>query len=143
MEVLLNTIWLLVAIAAVLFWLALEEQGAAARHEHSQSYRVVALACVLILLFPVISVTDDLHQEQAVMEDSSRSAMKSRALAEGCLRAGRVSPPAILATLASFVTAPQVCVAKVAPIESQFHPPTPICPPAGRAPPLSTRRITT
>jgi hypothetical protein len=142
MEVLLNTIWLLVAIGAVLFWHAPGQEGTAAPRDHSQSCRVVALACVLILLVPVISVTDDLHQEQAVMEDSSRSVMKARNMVQGCLRAGRFSPPAVLATLVTFVTAPQVCVAKVARIESQFHPPTPICPCAGRAPPLSTRRIT-
>jgi hypothetical protein len=136
MEVLLNTIWLLVAIGALLFWHALGQEGTPTRRDHSQSYRVVVLACALILLFPVISVTDDLHQEQAVMEDSSRSAMKARALADGCLRAGRSSSPAVLAALASFITASQVFVATVVPIESQIHPSTPICPCAGRSPPL-------
>jgi len=89
MEVFLNAIWLLVAIGAYLFWWTDEEDGALERREYNSRYRVLALACGLILLFPVISLTDDLHAEQAAMEDSSRSIMKARHLALGCLRASR------------------------------------------------------
>ncbi|MGD1103942.1 MAG: hypothetical protein ABSA59_17975 [Terriglobia bacterium] len=89
MEVFLNSIWMLVAIGAILFWWTEEEQGALERREHNSRYRFLALACALVLLFPVISLTDDLHAEQAAMEDSSRSVMKARNLTQGCLRASR------------------------------------------------------
>jgi hypothetical protein len=89
MEVFLNSIWLLVAIGAFLFWQVDGEKGTIRRREHSSRYRILALAVALVLLFPVISLTDDLHSEQAAMEDSSRSVMKARSLAQGCLRASR------------------------------------------------------
>jgi hypothetical protein len=88
MEVLLNSIWLLVALGAFRFWHAEQAGAATCRRQHNNRYRVAALACALVLLFPVISVTDDLHAEQAPMEDSSRSIMKVRSLTQGCLRAG-------------------------------------------------------
>lgn len=90
MEVLLNTTWLLVAVGAFLFWQFLSE-GTARRFEHNRRYCFLALAVALILLFPVISLTDDLHSQQAAMEDSSRSIMKARNRVQGCLHAGRAS----------------------------------------------------
>jgi hypothetical protein len=87
MEVLLNIIWVLVAMGAFLFWQA-QVEGAARRREHNSRYRFLALTVALVLLFPVISLTDDLHAEQAAMEDSSRSLMKARNMAQGYLRAG-------------------------------------------------------
>jgi hypothetical protein len=91
MEVLLNSIWLVVAISAFLFWWTGEEQGAVRHRDHNTRYCFLALACALVLLFPVISLTDDLHAEQAAMEDSSRSVMKARDMMQGCLRAGSSS----------------------------------------------------
>jgi hypothetical protein len=88
MEVFLNSIWLVVAIGAFLFWQTEREPE---HREHNSRYRFLALACALILLFPVISLTDDLHAEQAAMEDSSRSVMKARNMVHGCLRAGSSS----------------------------------------------------
>jgi hypothetical protein len=86
MEVFLNSIWLVLAISAFLFWQAEREPE---RREHNGRFRFLALACALVLLFPVISLTDDLHAEQAAMEDSSRSVMKARNRVQGCLRASR------------------------------------------------------
>jgi hypothetical protein len=54
MEVLLNSIWLLVAMGAFLFWQAEGEEGTARRREHHRRFRLLALACALILLFPVM-----------------------------------------------------------------------------------------
>jgi cytochrome c oxidase assembly factor CtaG len=83
MEVLLNTTWLAVATGAFLFWQA-QVEGAARRREHKSRHRLLALSVALVLLFPVISLTDDLHAEQAAMEDSSRSLMKARNMTQGC-----------------------------------------------------------
>ena len=91
MEVLLNSIWLAVAITAFLFWWTGKKQGTVRHRDHNRRYRFLALACALVLLFPIISLTDDLHAEQAAMEDSSRSVMKARNMLQGCLRAGSSS----------------------------------------------------
>ena len=64
MEVLLNTIWLLVAIGAFLFWRPERYRGTPTARDHDRSFGILALACALVLLFPVISLTDDLHAEQ-------------------------------------------------------------------------------
>src|SRR5208337_1532605 len=91
MEVVLNAVWLLAAIGAFLFWRPERYRGAPADRTQGRSLGILALACALVLLFPVISVTDDLHAEQAAMEDSSRSVMKARNIVQGCLRAGSSS----------------------------------------------------
>jgi len=123
MEVFLNSIWLVVAIGAFLFW---QTERESQRRDHSGRFRFLALACALVLLFPVISLTDDLHAEQAAMEDSSRSVMKARNIVQGCERAGSASflaavPPAsnLAAALHFFLGAvaladtPALCVAPI------------------------------
>lgn len=70
MELLLNLVWLTLALPAIWVW----------RHEpvragHSSGFsRIRAsllLICVLTLLFPVVSATDDLHPMRPEMEESS------------------------------------------------------------------------
>jgi hypothetical protein len=68
MELLLNLIWIALAIGSFLTF---------ARRRHSGSnpspFRsLLALACVLLLLFPIISASDDLHPSQALLEEASR-----------------------------------------------------------------------
>jgi hypothetical protein len=89
MEVLLNTIWLVVALGAFLIWRPEKFQGRPAGRGHGRSLAILALATALVVLFPVISLTDDLHAGQTAMEDSSRSVMKARSMVQECLRAGR------------------------------------------------------
>jgi uncharacterized membrane protein len=58
MELLLNLVWcLIVAAAAVRF--AMSERRVAV---------ALATLCILALLFPIISVTDDLHSSPALVE---------------------------------------------------------------------------
>lgn len=85
MEVLLNTIWMAIAVAAFAAW----RPHRCVHRGRTSLVDVVALACALLLLFPVISLTDDLHAEQYPMEDCARSVMKVRNLQQGCLHAGR------------------------------------------------------
>lgn len=68
MELLLNLAWLLLALPAYWLW-----QGARGRGErrHNSLQVLLALGCALVLLFPVISASDDLHVMRAEMEDSS------------------------------------------------------------------------
>jgi hypothetical protein len=72
MELLLNLLWLMLAVPAV--WL-LRRDPTCARSSRCRSglCPAVLLGCILVLLFPVISVTDDLHAMRPEMEESSPS----------------------------------------------------------------------
>jgi hypothetical protein len=70
LELLLNIVWVLVVTASLLFW-----RRFLSANEHCSRRPVttlVALLCILVLLFPVISATDDLHVAEVAMEDSGR-----------------------------------------------------------------------
>jgi hypothetical protein len=68
MELLLNLSWLLLAMPA--FWLWRESSGVPGHRRFSALQGVFALACALVLLFPVVSATDDLRAMRAEMEES-------------------------------------------------------------------------
>jgi hypothetical protein len=72
MELLLNLIWTALAMAAF---------GAfAIGRRHSSSWvapgpfakALCGVACAVVLLFPVVSATDDLHPTQAMVEDAAK-----------------------------------------------------------------------
>ncbi|MGA9389527.1 MAG: hypothetical protein WBV69_03690 [Candidatus Sulfotelmatobacter sp.] len=71
MELLLNLAWVLMALPAYWLW----RRGAEARlaHRVTALQFLLALGCVVVLLFPVISATDDLHAIRAEMEESATS----------------------------------------------------------------------
>jgi hypothetical protein len=69
MELLLNLAWLLLALPAYWLWRRGAESRLARRVSSLQC--LLALACALVLLFPVVSASDDLHAMRAEMEDSS------------------------------------------------------------------------
>jgi len=87
MELALNLIWLGLSVGALLNFLRKRHcyartrdagdrplaTGAGWGAQVSFCQALVALVCVLVLLFPVISASDDLHPTaQAVMEDASK-----------------------------------------------------------------------
>jgi hypothetical protein len=81
MEQVLNLLWLLVAVSSALYF----RRSLAALPLRRLAFRsAIALGCALAILFPVISLTDDLHAEQAVMEDSkaSRKVLKAGAASD-------------------------------------------------------------
>ncbi|MFZ0745499.1 MAG: hypothetical protein WAM85_13895 [Terracidiphilus sp.] len=55
MELFLNSVWALVATVILCYWLRLEERDKAKRR-----LSFVALTMLIVILFPVISVSDDL-----------------------------------------------------------------------------------
>ncbi len=84
MELLLNALWLLTAAGAITFWYYGSGRARTTSLQKQTLFgQFVLLGCALILLFPVISVTDDLHAQQAVMEDSSRIASRARRAMQG------------------------------------------------------------
>ena len=79
MELLLNLFWLTLALPA--YWLWWRRAGSAQKTGEVDSLRcVLMLGCVLLLLFPVVSATDDLHAMRSEAEESSSTA---RALKDG------------------------------------------------------------
>jgi hypothetical protein len=64
MELFLNFIWILLFLPAWSMWRR-------NRRESSSARCFLILACALVLLFPVISATDDLHAVPQAMEESN------------------------------------------------------------------------
>jgi len=127
MELLLNLLWLTLAFPALWMW----------RHEsvHPQNCRRFArvrpfllFGCVLMLLFPVVSATDDLHALRQEMEESSPSKRMVRQVA-GDKSLGRLSKASAVAALISpvrFVPSDESCgqmlvVSVLLPQLAHFH----------------------
>jgi hypothetical protein len=66
LELALNFVWLGISCALLVLGIPLIRKQGVAR---SRLVAAMALVCVLCLLFPVISMTDDLHNTPAVVEN--------------------------------------------------------------------------
>jgi hypothetical protein len=71
MELLLNLAWLLLAMPA--YWLWHKTRPVDADRSARPLQAVLALGCALVILFPVISATDDLHVIGTEIEEPSAS----------------------------------------------------------------------
>lgn len=73
-ELTLNLAWTLISATSYAFlFRRFGNRGAWHASGASQVQRIIALTCVLAILFPVISLTDDLHEMQATAEEASPS----------------------------------------------------------------------
>jgi hypothetical protein len=69
MELLLNFVWLMLALPALAVWRRhLDSSRGSGRLHHSRS--LLLLGCLLVLLFPAVSASDDLHPISAEIEES-------------------------------------------------------------------------
>lgn len=68
MELLLNLVWLLLAVPAFCAWRAAHSRPGS---RWQSAHCGLTLACILILLFPVVSATDDLQAMRPEMEEAS------------------------------------------------------------------------
>lgn len=101
-ELALNLAWSLIAAASyALLFRRFGNRGAWHARGASRVQCIVALTCVLAILFPVISLTDDLHEMQATAEEASPSG----AVIKKCV-AGVSSASAQISHSALFVLAP-------------------------------------
>ena len=80
MELFLNLLWLVLS-AALLRHTVVHARSRAAS-VCATARLLLVLGCVLLLLFPFISITDDLHASADAMEDWSFSVRKVRAVIE-------------------------------------------------------------
>lgn len=100
MELLLNLLW--VGMALLAFCVFLRNRTAASQLPSVPYGRaLLALACVLVLLFPFVSASDDLHPSQAVLEDATRR--MQQAVAPSQQVRTNLFPPMLPATLAIYM----------------------------------------
>jgi len=96
MELALNLIWFAVVVASAAKF-AVWSRGADRRRVRTVA---IATVCVLALLFPIISITDDLHLKKAVVEEARSVALVPVVLITftfvvlGVVHIARVSLPA-------------------------------------------------
>ena len=131
MELLLNLAWLLLALPAYWLW-----QGRGRARRFSSLQCLLALGCALVVLFPVISATDDLRAMRAEMEESPTSKRSIRQASNDKAAAGKWQSVAAVAAATNLLvvndegwqqlSSPRVVVPVAPAIER-----------AGRAPPSS------
>jgi len=103
MELLLNLAWLLLALPAYGIW----RQGAVAKRPNRfrSLQGLLALGCLLVLLFPIISATDDLHAMRAEMEEPgvSKRSVRQASQDKFSVKVSRLhNSPAILENASAF-----------------------------------------
>src|SRR6267378_5709408 len=78
MELALNLLWVCVAIAGIgLLCRSLSRATACPERRPSNWRKIVAMSCALVILFFVISMTDDLHDQEILVEESKSSRILS------------------------------------------------------------------
>jgi hypothetical protein len=134
MELLLNLMWLLLVLPA--YWLWRRGAGARVARRVTALQCLLALGCVVVLLFPVISATDDLHAMRAEMEESaaSKRTVRQAASEKHSSWINRLQGPPALAASATGLPLPEA-----GPLEISALYVAPLANPgnvrAGRAPP--------
>jgi hypothetical protein len=134
MELLLNLVWILLALPA--YWMWRRSAGSTASRP-SPLQCLLALGCVLVLLFPVISATDDLHAMRAEMEElaSSKRTVRQAGSEKGSAWVNRLQGPPALVASATWLEVQEVRPLEVLDI-SLLPSARGVVLPAGRAPPV-------
>jgi hypothetical protein len=134
MELLLNLAWLLLALPAYWLWRC---SGTAPKVRKFSSLQcLLALACVLVILFPVVSATDDLRAMRNEMEESPASKRSVRQAGHDKVSGWEWQSPPALAPTAAFLLVndegwlPVLALGVCAPA-------APVIERSGRAPPAS------
>lgn len=134
MELLLNLAWLLLALPA--FWLWSKSSGESAGRKFTALQCLLALGCLLVLLFPVVSATDDLRAMRTEMEESQVSKRSLRQSSTDKASAWKShNPPALISSATPFLTNDIVWLQFATPFLS--IPAAPAIERAARAPPCS------
>jgi hypothetical protein len=135
MELLLNLAWVLLVLPAYWLW---RQQARARREELTSLQRFTALACLLVLLFPVISASDDLHAMRAEMEEPgiSKRTVRAAATDKHSSWVNRLQGPPALVVKALWLSTPEIGLHRAS---TAFAPlmARPAVTHAGRAPPFS------
>lgn len=135
MELLLNLSWLLLAMPAL--WLWRESLRVPDQRRFNTSQRLFCLACALVILFPVVSATDDLRGAGTEMEECRGSKRSiSHSTGERVAASKAHTQPALATAALLLVTFEQDWIWVVFPPLSS--PVSPAVARTGRAPPQFT-----
>jgi hypothetical protein len=139
MELTLNLVWVCVAIAGILVQIVMLSRTSASSQPASHGRKIIAMGCTLVILFFVISMTDDLHDQALLLEERKISRITAGAKSSARLPSDRLTsfdfllflPPAAFSapfpTVRRLVAPSVFVVATAIDLES----------PSGRAPPIS------
>jgi hypothetical protein len=133
MELLLNLAWLLLALPAYWLW-----RGRRSSRTFSSLQCLLALGCLLVILFPVVSATDDLRAMRAEMEESptSKRSLRQAATDKAPLWSAKWRSVAAVASSAAMPFIGDAAWQQLSSLRS-FMPAAPAIERAGRAPPIS------
>ncbi len=101
MELLLNLVW--IALAASAFMIFPRRSSSSQGSWLSERRSLLALACLLLLLFPIVSASDDLHPSQLLLEDATK---RIQSMASPVHFSGTASPIAATPALAILLLLP-------------------------------------
>jgi hypothetical protein len=135
LELLLNLFWLLLAFPAFWIWRQAEDSQPGCR-VHSRRCMLL-VACVVLLLFPIISASDDLQAMRPEVEEStSRDTQRH---AQGCRQATSLDHARIFAVpLPTDSLIPQfACLGLAVTPSPRAVVALSVVVPSGRAPPIS------
>jgi hypothetical protein len=134
MELLLNLAWLLLALPA--YWLWRASRTVPAGRKISSWQCLLALGCMLVILFPVVSATDDLCAMRTEMEESPASKRTIRQASPDKVSAWKwQSQPALAGSANSLIVNDEDW--QQSPAASLSVPAAPAIERVGRAPPDS------
>jgi hypothetical protein len=140
MELALNLIWVCVALFGIA--LLVNNLSRASGHPAGRPgnlQKIIAMSCALIILFFVISMTDDLHDQEIFVEESkSQRVMTGAGSLSPAAAHPTVAPPFLLffGFMSSFDVALPAVGRLVEPLEVSFTAPISLSPLCGRAPPV-------
>jgi hypothetical protein len=80
MELFLNILWVLITLAGAVIWRT-RWTGQARLRRHTAWREWTAFVCAMVLLFFVVSLTDDLHADLMLFEECSSSRRQATCLA--------------------------------------------------------------
>jgi len=132
MELLLNLAWLLLALPA--YWLWRASRTAPAGRKVNSRQCLLALGCILVILFPVVSATDDLCAMRTEMEESPASKRTIRPASHDKVSTWNwQTPPALVGSTSFLIVSDEDW--QQLPAASLSVPAAPAIARAGRAPP--------
>ena len=134
MEFLLNLAWLLLALPAYLLWR--DSRTAHDGRRFASLQILLALGCMIVILFPVISATDDLRAMRTEMEESPASKRSVCQKSGEKPSAAKWRSPPLVASVSDFFVVHD-SARQVAPVRSFFIPEFPRLGLPARAPPQS------
>jgi hypothetical protein len=135
MELLLNLTWLLLALPAYWLWCGSRSSHPARKLTSRQC--LLALGCMLAVLFPVVSATDDLRAMRTEMEESPASKRTIRQASNDKASGGKwQNQPALTASSRFLIESDKGW--HPLPTLSSFMPAAPAVERAARAPPVSS-----